>query len=65
MTDFGLAIKYQPTGDGKDRSHPVGTLRFMAPETITQGLRTYASDVFAFGMLMYEVCNIITDNRLE
>lgn len=54
LTDFGLAFKYQKATTSNGGNCPVGTLRFMAPETIRKGTRTYATDVYAFGMLIYE-----------
>ena len=34
----------------------MGTPEFMAPELLTAGTHTTASDVYAFGLLLYEFC---------
>jgi tetratricopeptide (TPR) repeat protein/tRNA A-37 threonylcarbamoyl transferase component Bud32 len=57
ITDFGLA---RPTAidDGAsltDSGKMVGTPAFMAPEQVTQGELTSATDVYALGLVMYEV----------
>jgi serine/threonine protein kinase len=56
VTDFGLAI----TLPGKGSLHVtqtgqvLGTPEFMAPEQLTKGSITPATDVYAFGLVMYE-----------
>ncbi len=37
----------------------VGTLAFMAPEVLSHGLHSMASDVYSFGMILYEICRFI------
>jgi serine/threonine protein kinase len=54
LFDFGLArettsIKYPGVA---------GSLRYMAPETITHSYTCQASDVYAFGVLLWEVCSL-------
>jgi serine/threonine protein kinase len=57
VTDFGLAI----TLPGKDGLHVtqtgqvIGTPEFMAPEQLTKGPITPATDVYALGLVMYEL----------
>ncbi|EMD36920.1 hypothetical protein CERSUDRAFT_51513 [Gelatoporia subvermispora B] len=54
ISDFGLSTVIK-SATNKDQSKPaVGTLRFMAPEAIKTGNLTTATDVYAFGMLIYE-----------
>ncbi|OCH93942.1 kinase-like protein, partial [Obba rivulosa] len=55
LTNFGLATRYQNITISRGRDPPIGTLCFMVPETISEGRHTYASDIYVFGMLMYEV----------
>ncbi|XP_073298911.1 probable serine/threonine-protein kinase PBL19 [Primulina huaijiensis] len=60
LSDFGLA-REGPTGD---RSHvstaPIGTRGYAAPEYIETGRLTIKSDVWSFGVVVYE---IITGRR--
>jgi serine/threonine protein kinase len=35
-----------------------GSLRYLAPETMLQQFCTFGSDVFAFGILLWEVCSL-------
>lgn len=55
ISDFGLSTILQVLNDSKTAKNPVGTLRFMAPEAIKSGQLSYATDVYAYGMLIYEV----------
>ncbi|OCH84607.1 kinase-like protein, partial [Obba rivulosa] len=55
LTDFGLSSAAEVTPSGTDPRIVTGTLRFMAPEAIETGCLTYATDVYAFGMVIYEV----------
>ncbi|MEO1164932.1 MAG: protein kinase [Chloroflexota bacterium] len=48
VLDFGLSITLQ------DDQQRVGTLRYMAPETIAQGKATQASDLYSIGAMLYE-----------
>jgi serine/threonine protein kinase/tetratricopeptide (TPR) repeat protein len=64
VTDFGLARAVVPDGHpsavqaaitmtaGKG---PVGTLVYMAPEQLERGEATPASDIYALGLVMYEM----------
>lgn len=55
LTDFGLArsefFRQQLTQTGS----LVGSLAYMAPETIDGQMATFASDIFSFGILAYEI----------
>ena len=48
VLDFGLAIEH----DTKQR--PAGTLAYMAPETVETGEVSFASDLYAVGVMLYE-----------
>ncbi|EMD36907.1 hypothetical protein CERSUDRAFT_83935, partial [Gelatoporia subvermispora B] len=54
ITDFGLAFKVESVRNDDPPKRAAGTLRYMAPELIQTGRLTYATDVYAFGMLIYE-----------
>ncbi|OCH91150.1 kinase-like protein, partial [Obba rivulosa] len=61
VSDFGVSFIYQ-TPDITSAFNPaVGTLRFMAPEAIMTGKVNYASDVYAYAMLIYEVISKPSD----
>jgi HD-like signal output (HDOD) protein len=50
VTDFGIAC-----GLGGGRGHPFGTACYLAPEYIANHAFTPACDVFAIGMVLYEM----------
>jgi serine/threonine protein kinase len=50
LADFGLSM-----ARGSTSGSGVGTLGYMAPEQITGGEIDHRSDLFAFGILMYEL----------
>ncbi len=51
--DFGLAFVLK---DGaEDKSGMSGTLRYMAPERLKHGIRTFAGDQYSFGVTLYEL----------
>jgi serine/threonine protein kinase/Tol biopolymer transport system component len=52
ITDFGLARGIR---DGASRWGLVGTVDYMAPEQITGGEITPATDIYALGVVMYEM----------
>ena len=54
ITDFGLARRQQ--GDSTvGSSHLMGTPSYMAPEQLAGGKPTIASDIYALGLVMYEM----------
>lgn len=56
LSDFGLAkIKTYSTAARNGSQLGDGTLRWMAPEQLTTGLITKQSDMYSFGMTIYEV----------
>ena len=54
VSDFGLAQKVS-SGSYKESSRTQFPLKWMAPETIAQRTFSVKSDVWAFGILLYEV----------
>jgi tetratricopeptide (TPR) repeat protein len=57
IMDFGLARAAEPDGQiGLSRTqHPIGTPDYMAPEQITGGVTTPATDVYALGSILFEM----------
>lgn len=57
VTDFGLAISLPGKGSlhVTEVGQVLGTPQFMAPEQLTRGTITPATDVYAFGLVMYEM----------
>ncbi|KAA8522116.1 hypothetical protein F0562_012570 [Nyssa sinensis] len=51
LSDFGLA-REGPTGD---RTHVVGTYGYAAPEYVETGHLTLKSDIWSFGVVLYEI----------
>jgi serine/threonine protein kinase len=60
ITDFGLA-RFETVMEGNDASsisHPggiMGTLAYMAPEQLRAEAVTTATDIYAFGLVLYEM----------
>ena len=54
VTDFGLAKACQAQ-DSATHSVLMGTLSYLAPEILTTSQATYASDVYACGIVLYEL----------
>ncbi len=48
ISDFGLSVK---VGQSKER----GTLKYCAPEVLQGHESSYASDVYSFGIILWEL----------
>ncbi|GLT65917.1 hypothetical protein SLA2020_383170 [Shorea laevis] len=56
ISDFGLAKLVGKTGDGKaTATKVVGTFGYLAPEYLSDGLASAKSDVYAFGVVLFEI----------
>lgn len=55
ITDFGLSSINTPANAGVTTPKISGTLRFLAPEALSGQPLNFATDVYAFGMVIYEV----------
>lgn len=56
ISDFGLAKLVGKTSDGEaTATKVVGTFGYLAPEYLTDGLATAKSDVYAFGVVLFEI----------
>ena len=55
--DFGLAKKLEPN---KEKRHTglVGTMRYMAPEIAKCKVYGLSTDVYSFGIILWEVCTL-------
>ncbi|XP_019454552.1 PREDICTED: lysM domain receptor-like kinase 3 [Lupinus angustifolius] len=56
ISDFGLAKLVGITNEGEvSTTKVVGTYGYLAPEYLSNGLATTKSDVFAFGVVLFEI----------
>ncbi|OVA12493.1 Protein kinase domain [Macleaya cordata] len=56
ISDFGLAKLVGKTGEGEASvTKVVGTFGYLAPEYLSDGLATTKSDVYAFGVVLFEL----------
>ncbi|XP_038694015.1 lysM domain receptor-like kinase 3 isoform X2 [Tripterygium wilfordii] len=56
ISDFGLAKLVGKTCDGEaSTTKVVGTYGYLAPEYLSNGLATTKSDVYAFGVVLFEI----------
>ncbi|GAV61254.1 LysM domain-containing protein/Pkinase_Tyr domain-containing protein [Cephalotus follicularis] len=56
ISDFGLAKLVGKTSDGEaSTTKVVGTFGYLAPEYLSNGLATTKSDVYAFGVVLFEI----------
>lgn len=63
ITDFGLSKVYSSGTSGTQTGKISGTLRFLAPEALRGHFLTFETDVYAFGMLIYEVL-VLSDSEV-
>ncbi|BDA44037.1 probable mitogen-activated protein kinase kinase kinase 12 at C-terminar half [Coccomyxa sp. Obi] len=54
VSDFGLSMLFKP-GQEQAVAMQHGTLAFMPPELLTSDIISYATDVYSFGILMWEI----------
>lgn len=54
VADFGLSLALDPDSTHISQMH-AGTLTHMAPELLLHGRASKASDVYAFGILLWEL----------
>jgi len=56
ISDFGLAKLVEKTGEGEiSVTKVVGTYGYLAPEYLSDGLATSKSDIYAFGVVLFEI----------
>jgi serine/threonine protein kinase len=60
IADFGLSIR-----EGESVSGIVGSVSWMAPEILQGNKPTYASDVYAFGIILWEIVTSKSKNKAE
>ncbi len=54
IADFGIAVPHGTTGQGL-QDHLVGTINYLSPEYIERGDYDQRSDIYAFGVIAYEL----------
>ncbi|MGZ6260908.1 MAG: serine/threonine-protein kinase, partial [Candidatus Limnocylindrales bacterium] len=55
LVDFGIARSLQDAARDTSSGVVVGTLRYMAPEQLQDGPTTPAGDIYALGVVLYEM----------
>lgn len=55
VTDFGLCKPVNRNSKTKSKQHVYGVLPYIAPEILCGEKYTQATDIYSFGMVMYEV----------
>lgn len=65
ITDFGLSKVCSSGAPGNMTSRIAGTLRFLAPEALKGQPLSFETDVYAFGMVIYEVLTIVDHTSLS
>lgn len=60
IADFGMSRSVRETGDMYEQRHTKGALpiRWMAPESLHYRIFTHKSDVWSFGILMWEIVTL-------
>jgi serine/threonine protein kinase len=60
IADFGMSRSVRETGDMYEQRHTKGALpiRWMAPESLHYRIFTHRSDVWSFGILMWEIVTL-------
>lgn len=53
--DFGLAKEFNSDNDSIKNTDTVSTLEYMSPETLNESIYYKESDIYSFGILIYEV----------
>jgi len=54
ISDFGMSRIVETTGEGKTKSD-IGPVRWMAPESLAKRIYSKKSDVWTFGIVVYEI----------
>jgi len=54
VLDFGIARSEHSEREAETQNHQLGSLRYMAPEMMSGGGASPASDVYALGVVLYE-----------
>lgn len=57
VLDFGLAMRRDREVHPSDEQRVVGTLAYVAPEILRQNAFSEQSDLYSFGMIVYEILN--------
>ena len=55
VTDFGLAFSQNPADHSLSNDRPLGTIAYMAPEMIVGGSASIRSDLYAVGLIAWEI----------
>jgi len=55
ITDFGMSRIKEETEDSKNTTQDVGPLKWMSPEAFLEKKYSTKSDVFSFGVVIYEI----------
>lgn len=63
ITDFGLAKLHEADEPGSGASERGGTFGYMAPELLTGGRATVASDIYAVGVIIHEMLGTTAARR--
>ncbi|MDO4584174.1 MAG: protein kinase [Planctomycetia bacterium] len=55
VSDFGIACVLSDNDDTEDGSSQSGTLRYMAPERLNEGINSFSADQYSLGVTLYEL----------